>query len=431
MASQNGQSDNDRATIVKGKSPRNVLISAGVVMAVVIGALGFYYQVKEGNNADEEAKLQKKAKQAEIVDKSNNTQDLNKTIDDQMADARRQAASAARAAAAPRAQAASSSGAAPTLSADTFMGDQHTQQIKAEADTDAVFASPIFRAGVKVKDTAPQQAPQVPGILTPAQVAAQQAAAQQAAAGSVGDRVAAALSAAGVGGQQGGARPNSSQDRDGTFMKNVAMQSDNGQDFARTGFVGQARGCVLSPPHHIPVLPIEGLNSDRPGTAALMVEKDVYDSIRGDCLMIPKGSMITAPYSSDIQPGQESILVAATEMRLPNGKHVPLFGAQGADADGKAGFSGDVNNHFLKIFGTSFLVAILLRKYDGGETSTTTGPLGVTQVGSTAGQVAATTAQSVLDRYKNIPPTITDEPGQRRFMLKVNRDIYMEPYRDQ
>jgi type IV secretion system protein VirB10 len=430
MANQNGQPDSDRATIVKGKSPRNVLISAGVVVAIIIGALGFYYQVKEGNKAEEEAKLQKKAKQAEVVDKSNNTQDLNKTIDDQMAAARRQAASEARAAAAPGAQAAAGASSTPALNADNFLGDQHTQQIKSQADSDAVFASPIFRAGLKVKDTAPQQAGQIPGILTPAQVAAQQAAAQQAAGASVGDRVAAALSAAGVGGQQG-PRPYSSQDHDGGFIKNVANQSGNGQDFARTGFVGQARGCVLSPPHHIPVLSIEGLNSDRPGTAALVVEKDVYDSIRGDCLMIPKGSMITAPYSSDIQPGQESILVAATEMRLPNGKHVPLFGAQGADADGKAGFSGDVNNHFLKIFGTSFLVAVLLRKFDGGDTSTTTGPLGVTQVGSTAGQVAATTAQSVLDRYKNIPPTITDEPGERRFMLKVNRDIYMEPYRDQ
>nr|WP_310035760.1 TrbG/VirB9 family P-type conjugative transfer protein [Paraburkholderia graminis] len=80
MATQNGQPDSDRATIVKGKSPRNVLISAGVVVAVIIGALGFYYQVKEGNKAEEEAKLQKKAKQAEVVDKSNNTQDLNKTI---------------------------------------------------------------------------------------------------------------------------------------------------------------------------------------------------------------------------------------------------------------------------------------------------------------------------------------------------------------
>src|SRR5438094_869163 len=149
MANQNGQPDSDRATIVKGKSPRNVLISAGAVVAVIIGALGFYYQVKEGNKAEEEAKLQKKAKQAEIVDKSNNTQDLNKTIDDQMAAARRQAASEARAAA-PGAQSAAGASSTPALNADNFLGDQHTQQIKSQADSDAVFTSPIFRAGLKV-----------------------------------------------------------------------------------------------------------------------------------------------------------------------------------------------------------------------------------------------------------------------------------------
>ncbi|AUT75426.1 conjugal transfer protein TraI [Paraburkholderia hospita] len=433
MNQPNGQHDNQHASLFKGKSPRNALYAVGGVAAVVIGALGFYYQVKESAKVDEQAALQKKAKAAEVVDKSHNTQDLNKTIEDQMSDARKMAASEARAAAAARASSSSTpnaGNAAPALTADGFINDQQTKQIKAESDTDAIFASPIFKPGLKVKDTAPTAPTQMSGILTPAQVAARQAAAQQDAAGSVGDRVASALAAAGLGGQQS-ARPYSSQEHDATFIKNVSMQSGSDQDFPRAGFVGQARGCVLSPPHHIGVLATERLNSDRPGTASLMVEKDVYDSIRGNCLMIPKGSFITAPYSSDIQPGQESILVAGTELRLPNGKHVPLFGAQGADGDGSAGFSGDVNNHFFKIFGTSFLVAILLRKYDGGETSTTTGPLGVTQVGSTAGQVAATTAQSVLERYKNIPPTITSDPGQRRFMLKVNRDIVMEPYRDE
>ncbi|APA90442.1 TrbI/VirB10 family protein (plasmid) [Paraburkholderia sprentiae WSM5005] len=431
MTGQNGQPTGAQAQIVKGKSPRNALISAGVVAAVVIAALGFYYQIKESAQADDEAKLAKKAKQAEVVDRSNSTQDVDKIIQDQQSAARRIAASEARAAALPRA--ASASGAspilAPGLTADNFAADEHTREIKAQSDNDAIYASAIFRPGVKVKDSGPVQAMLPAGILTPQQVATQQASAQQAAAGSAGAQVAAALAAVGVGPQAGRGAVSTTQDRDAAFMKTAAAQSGNGEDFSRGGFVGQAHGCVLSPPHHIPVLTIEGLNSDRPGTAALMVEKNVYDSIRGDCLMIPKGTMITAPYSSDIQPGQQSILVAATEMRLPNGKHVPLYGGQGADADGAAGFSGDVNNHFLKIFGTSFLVAILLRKYDGGETSTTTGPLGVTQVGSTAGQVAAQTSQSVLDRYKNIPPTITTGPGERRFMIKVNRDICMEPYR--
>ena len=52
------------------------------------------------------------------------------------------------------------------------------------------------------------------------------------------------------------------------------------------------------------------------------------------------------------------------------------------------------------------------------------------QVGGTAGQVAAQTSQSILGRYQNIPPTITTGPGERRFMIKVNRDIHLEPYRD-
>lgn len=439
MNQQNGQQNGQsgvQAALFKGKSPRNALIAAGLITSLIIGALGFYYQVKENAKADDEAALLKKAKTAEVVDRSNSTQDLDKTIEDQLSAAHKMAASEARAAAAAHASAQSpasapGSGADPSLTADGFLNDQGTQSMKAKSDEDAIYASPIFKAGLKVKDPGTQQPNQLAGILTPAQVAAQQAAAQQAAAGSVGDRVAAALSAAGVGGQQGGARPYSTQDHDSAFMKNVSAQSENGRDFPRGGFVGQARGCVLSPPHHIGVLATEKLNSDRPGTAALVVERDVYDSVRGDCLMIPKGSLITAPYSSDIQPGQESILVAASELRLPNGKHVPLYGAQGADGDGAAGFSGDVNNHFFKIFGTSFLVAILLRKYDGGDTSTTTGPLGVTQVGSTGGQVAAQTAQSILERYKNIPPTITDDPGKRRFMLKVNRDIVLEPYRDE
>jgi type IV secretion system protein VirB10 len=425
MAQQNTQPTSDQAAIVKGKSPRNALISAGVVAAVVIAGLGFYYQVKESAQVEEEAKLQKKAKAAEVVDKTNNTQDVDKIIEEQQSDARRIAASEARAAAASRSS--GSPDTRPDITADDFNNEERTHEIKAQSDSDAIFASPIFRAGLKVKDTQqPQQVSQLAGILTPQQVAAQQAAAQQAATGTANAQ-AAAFAAAGQQAARSGLA--SSQDQDTAFMRSAGAQSGDGQDFARTGFVGQAHGCVLSPPHHIPVLSMEGLNSDRPGTAALLVEKDVYDSIRGDCLMIPKGTTITAPYSSDIKPGQESILVAATEMRLPNGKHVPLFGGQGADGDGAAGFSGDVNNHFLKIYGTSFLTAILLRKFDGGDTSTTTGPLGVTKVGSTAGQVAAQTAQSVLDRYKNIPPTITTGPGERHFMIKVNRDIYMEPYR--
>ena len=79
----------------------------------------------------------------------------------------------------------------------------------------------------------------------------------------------------------------------------------------------------MTPPHVIHVKTVEGLNSDKPGRVSLMVDEDIYDSLRGDCLMIPKGAFINGMYSADVKVGQERLLVASTSLRLPNGKSVP------------------------------------------------------------------------------------------------------------
>ncbi|AIV73731.1 TrbI/VirB10 family protein [Burkholderia pseudomallei] len=421
MAKKTDPISPEEKALFKGKVPRNVMIAIGAIAALAIGALGFYTQTLEANKAEAEALKAKRERAADAVDKSNaNKADVDKIIEEQQAEARRRAAEAAAAASA----AAAANAKKPTLSADAVLPSANTAELKAANDQDNIYVSPIFRAGVKLKEGQPQQ-PQLPnGIISPQQMLLQQAAAQDAAM----KEATAQAALASRGGQAAG--PMTTQQRDNAFMRDVAQLSEGDKDFARTGFVGQSHGCTLSPPGKIPVLSSEALNSDRPGTASLIVESDVYaNNGDGRCLMIPWGTTIVAPYSSDIQPGQESILVAGAEMRLPNGKHVPLYGAQGADGDGTAGFSGDVNNHFWKIYSTSFLTAILVRTFSTSDQSTTTGPLGVTQVGSTGGQIAAQTAQSVLDRYKNIPPTIKSKPGERHFMMKINRDMVLEPYR--
>lgn len=426
MARSNQQPGGEHAAIVKGKSPRNAIFAVGVVAALIIGAIGFYYQLRESNEVEQEAKLQRKQREAAAVHKEvNPNDDIDRMMDDQIAAGKREAASEARAASAPAVNAgegAGREGMRPSLTAQGFMNDPAAANLSQKTAQDNIFDSPIFRPGVKVQDQATQPA-QPGGVPTPAQVAQAQAEAQREVMNAAGAQAQA------LAGKAGQASTQTTQQHYTQFMNDAKAQSAGGEGFLAAGFVGQSRGCTLSPPGHIEVETIEGLNSDHPGTAALVVENDVYDSLGNGCLMIPKGSTIVAPYSSDIQPGQESILVAGTELRLPNGKHVPLFGAQGADPDGTAGFSGDVNNHFLRIYGTSFLTAILLGAFDrSSTTATTSNSFGVTQVGSTAGQVAANTAQSVLSRYQNIPPTITVPPGQR-FMIKVNRDITLEPYR--
>ncbi|WP_028221575.1 TrbI/VirB10 family protein [Paraburkholderia oxyphila] len=423
MSSENSAPLSDQERVVKGKSPRNALVGVGLIFAVIIGVMGYYYQSKASDKADQQAKDDKAAKTAAAVDRSPSGNDIDRIIQDQQAAARREEERARKAAAAASSSQAGAS--KPALSLDQFESESRDANLSASAKEDSVYASPIFIPGHKVKDQSDAQTNGVVGLITPAQMALQSAAAKQSATAAAEAQAKAIAGAMGP----GNTTSSSSAQRDLDFIKDAKAQSASGEGFLSAGFVGQSGSCTLSPPHHIGVLVMAGENSDRPGTAALMVEQDVYDSVTGTCLMIPKGTMITAPYQSEIKVGQESILVAATEMRLPNGKQVPLYGAEGADQNGYAGFSGDVNNHFLKIFGASFLTAILLNHFTSSDTSsTTTGPLGVTQVGNTAGQVAAQTSQSILNRYQNIPPTITIKPGQR-FMIKVNRDIHLEPYR--
>jgi uncharacterized protein HemX len=49
MAQLIQQPGSDQTSIVKGKSPRNAILAVGAVAAIVIAAIGFYYQLKQTN----------------------------------------------------------------------------------------------------------------------------------------------------------------------------------------------------------------------------------------------------------------------------------------------------------------------------------------------------------------------------------------------
>jgi type IV secretion system protein TrbI len=401
----------EQQTLVKGKTPRNAIMSIGIVAAVVIGGLGFFYELKASNQHDKDVQAKKALLlQASTADAPVDQQkDIDEVIKQQRADAEAAARASAVVAASSPPQSSR-----PALTAADFADPSRADvtQLAESSHEDSIYTSSVFRTNGAPRGTEQAGVALPPGIPSLADYRA----AQPAPASSAADAVALALA------KQGQAP----EDRDKAFLREAAAQ----HGIEETTFNGQARGCTLTPPHNIHVKTVEGLNSDKPGRVALMVDEDVYDSLNGDCLMIPKGSFINGAYSADVKVGQERLLVATTNLRLPNGKSVPLNGMQGADQNGYAGFSGDVNNHFIKIFGASFITAILLKAFDSGsQTATTTSSNGVTTYGDTAGQVAATTAQAVLQRNQNIAPTITVPPGQM-FLVQVTQDIVMEPYHD-
>ena len=176
----------------------------------------------------------------------------------------------------------------------------------------------------------------------------------------------------------------------------------------------------------IPAILGRQINSDLPGEITAYVVTDVYDSLGNSALLIPKGSVLVGRYSSDVKTGQERVLFAFQRLIMPNGQSFDLPGAQGSDLAGASGITGDVNNHFFKMFSASFFTAWLA---DTVSPSTiTTGSNGTTTTGTTAGLVLLDVSKTILDRNRNIAPTITVDQGTR-INVEVKKDMeFAGPY---
>jgi type IV secretion system protein TrbI len=394
---------------VKGKLPRNVVLALGGVAALMVGALGYYFQTVSDEQTDAKAQQARADEIKQRAGSADNGQSLDAAIRAQAEKAREEADKQ-------RKQAIATDTKAPVMTAGDLGNSIKTMSTTApdakKNAEDDLFTASVFKSGTRKSQV--NQAKQTPGladVTDPNQMRAiQQAVAAKAAAAN-----AAAANTDGV------ALPASA---DRQFLRDAGSTTT-----LRTGFDGKLPRCTLSRGFVIPASFAGGLNSDKPGEFRAIVSQDVYDTVKGTCKIIPAGTTLVGMYSADIAVGQERILTAFVRMQLPNGKTVSLMGMQGADPDGTAGNTGDVNNHFLKIFGGALVIGALSLRFNDNPTTTTVGPSGLVAYGNAAGQVATQTAQTILNRNQNIRPTITTEPGQK-MMVQVKHDIVLEAYRD-
>lgn len=175
---------------------------------------------------------------------------------------------------------------------------------------------------------------------------------------------------------------------------------------------------------------LTNVSSDLPGKITAMVTSDVHDSIFRRFVLIPKGSFLVGAYSSDIVVGQESLLIAMTRLILPDGSWIALGGAPATNVLGQSGMKADVNNHFLKMFGTSFILGAtsLFLPSSQSTVSTTAGASGNLTTGSVAGLALNDALNNMMQRNKNINPTLSASYGME-FQFMVAQDMAMVPYR--
>ena len=180
----------------------------------------------------------------------------------------------------------------------------------------------------------------------------------------------------------------------------------------------------------IPAIMLTGIDSDLPGTITAQVRQTVYDSLNPAVVLIPQGTRIIGEYSSDVAYGQSRVLVAWNRLIFPNGAMMDLKGMSGTDGEGQAGFHDQVDNHYMRIFGSAVLMSMLgvgaqlSQPQNAGALNT---PSASQQAASALAQQMDNVGTNLLNKNLSIQPTLTIRPGYA-FNVLVNRTMILPPY---
>jgi type IV secretion system protein VirB10 len=177
----------------------------------------------------------------------------------------------------------------------------------------------------------------------------------------------------------------------------------------------------------IPAILVSGINSDLPGQIIGQVSQNVYDTVRGEYLLVPQGSKVIGTYNSMLALGQERVLLVWQRLIFPNGDSVDLGGMGGTDQGGYAGFKDQVNSHFMKIYGNAVLLSLVGAGFQMSQRNSNQQSTPEQIIAAQMGVNLSSLSAELLRKQIQIQPTIEIRPGYR-FNVMVNRDMILEPY---
>jgi type IV secretory pathway VirB10-like protein len=171
------------------------------------------------------------------------------------------------------------------------------------------------------------------------------------------------------------------------------------------------------------------LDGDAVGPVKVLVSNPLY-SHDHQHVIIPEGTVVLGEAKKIGAAGfgqQRRMAVVFHRLLMPDGYSVDLDQFQGLDQIGEEGLKDKVNNHYLQIFGASIALGVIAGAGEitqGGGTITTSGSQAFTT--GAAGSVSQS-ATTILDRFIQIPPTITIREGHR-VKVYFTQDLLLPAY---
>ncbi len=193
----------------------------------------------------------------------------------------------------------------------------------------------------------------------------------------------------------------------------------------------------------IPGVLISGVNSELPGTIIAQVSQNVYDTPTGQYLLLPQGSRLIGAYSANVGYGQDRVFIAWQRIVFPDGRALDVGSQPGTDGGGYAGFADQVDNHYLRTFGSAILLSAVVGGVSYSQQLAQSVPSGGNNLNASAysnnglqqnlsqslGNVFGNVIAQMIQKNLNVAPTIKIRPGYR-FNILVVKDFEMTPYQD-
>jgi type IV secretory pathway VirB10-like protein len=171
------------------------------------------------------------------------------------------------------------------------------------------------------------------------------------------------------------------------------------------------------------------LDGDAVGPVKVLVSNPLY-SHDHQHVIIPEGTIVLGEAKKIGAAGfgqQRRMAVVFHRLIMPDGYSLDLDQFQGLDQIGEQGLKDKANNHYFQIFGTSIALGVVAGASEitqGGGTITTSGSQAFTN--GAAGSISQSAA-SILDRFIQIPPTITIREGHR-VKVYFTQDLLLPAY---
>jgi type IV secretion system protein VirB10 len=171
------------------------------------------------------------------------------------------------------------------------------------------------------------------------------------------------------------------------------------------------------------------LDGDAVGSVKVLVSNPVYSHDRQHVL-IPEGTIVLGEARKIGSAGfgqQRRLAVTFHRMIMPDGYSVDLDQFQGLDQIGEEGLKDQVNNHYLEIFGTSIALGVIAGSAQITQGGGVYGGSGSQVFTSGAASSVSQSATMIMDRFMQIPPTITIREGHR-VKVYFTQDMLLPAY---